>query len=85
MTHTKYSRTRKEIHKGMARHPGERKSPLMRREQSDKARGKVIESVTPIKAIIHAAPKVEQKFYDIPAKPEKKGFLRRLFNRKTGG
>jgi len=85
MTHRRYGRTRKAIHKAMARNPGQRKPKYLRLEEAKHIKVEVEQSpimtVQP-KPIISAKIKVEQKFYDV--KPTK-SFFRRLFNRKTGG
>lgn len=91
MTHRKYSRSRKAIHKAMARNPGQRLPQWMRILQAKAAKKMRM-------GIDHALPCSERterivantdksgKTTLLPDKTIKKspGFMRRMFNRKTG-
>lgn len=83
MTHRKYGRSRQRIHRGMARNLGGRKPLWMRMEQS---------TTDPYHDIIEQAQKLKESA--AAEKPKHwaksdifkpaKGFIRQLFNRKTG-
>lgn len=98
MTHRKYSRSRNAIHKSMARHPGARQSKHMRLEQSAIDRKDFSERYghSPLERILPILKEQESLLSRYKPKPLPttehsknlkggKGFIRRLFNRKTGG
>lgn len=90
MTHRKYSRTRNALHKAMARHPGQRKAKHQRLEQSAKDQAGMTGDHLGAMALKEHRDEVheqELKRLKLPIndrpKPAK-GFMRKLFNRKTG-
>jgi hypothetical protein len=88
VTHRPYQRTRQRIHKGMARHPGQRRSQADRLAQAAKDRGEAVEEqLTPrqkhkeqAKSATSGVKKPEMGLSKPPT--PKKGFFKRLFQRK---
>lgn len=98
MTHRKYGRDRQRIRRAMARNPGERKPKFERLATAEDSRRMAEAMMDPqprttrrpdIKAETALPGPVPPKAGDDaqnPPKPQKRpGFLRRMFQRKTGG
>lgn len=84
MTHRKHSRTRNAIHKAMARNPGQRMPKWMRIKSTAEQKKDIAEFVQAARDQADQQ-SIKQK-PDLQTPVEKRpGFMRRLFNRKTGG
>lgn len=77
--------SRREIHRGMARNPGQRKPKYLRLEQSALDRGVLKEQIDPPKRQMVVEGNREREVKPLPPHQDRPGFFRRLFNRKTGG